>query len=123
MKMLKKDSCLYDKTSVPTGTEVYGFIYPKFEIIKGNLIEVAPSYWHKGDYIARIYIPTISKIKELNTRCVYTKLEDVYAAIRRRIISDNELYLKTLKKAQNNYKEFINSIPNEYRYLINENNT
>ncbi len=123
MNVIKKDSCLCDKTSVPTGTKVYGFIYPKFEIIKGNLIEVTSSYWHKGDYIARIYIPTTSKIKELNTRCVYTKLEDVYAAIRHRIMSDNELYLKTLKNAQDNYEKFINSIPDEYRCLINENNT
>lgn len=121
--MFKKDSCLCDKTSVPTGTEVYGFIYPKFEIIKGNLIEVTTSYWHKGDYIARIYMPTANKITELNTRCVYTRLEDIYAAIRRRIISDNEFYLKKLKDAQNSYKKFINSIPNEYKYLINENNT
>ena len=123
MNVIKKDSCLCDKTSVPTGTKVYGFIYPKFEIIKWNLIEVTSSYWHKGDYIARIYIPTTSKIKELNTRCVYTKLEDVYAAIRHRIMSDNELYLKTLKNAQDNYEKFINSIPDEYRCLINENNT
>lgn len=121
--MFKKDSCLYSNTSVPTGTEVYGFIYPKFEIVKGNLIEITTSYYNKDDYIARIYIPTTSKIKEFNARYVYTKLEDVYAAIRHRIMSDNKLYLTTLKNAQNNYEKFINSIPNEYRYLINENNT
>lgn len=120
--MDKKDSCLEGKTSVPIGTEVYGIIYSKFKIIKGNLIELVSDHWRKGDYKARIYIPATNEIKEFSARCVYTKLEDVYATIRHRIISDNELYLKNLKEAQNNYEEFINSIPNEYRYLIDENN-
>lgn len=74
--MIKKDSCLEDKTSVPIGTEVYGIIYSKFKIIKGNLIEL------------------------VSAGCAYTKLEDT----------------------QNTYNEFINSIPEEYKYLIDENN-
>ena len=71
-----KNSCLEGKTSVPIGTEVYGIIYSKFKIIKGNLIEL------------------------VSTEYAYTKLEDT----------------------QNTYNEFINSIPEEYKYLIDENN-
>lgn len=120
--MVKKDSCLEGKTSVPIGTEVYGVICSKFKIIKGNLIELVSDHWCKGDYKARIYVPVTNEIKEFSTRCVYTKLEDVYAVIRNWIITTNEIYLKNLKDAQNDYNKFINSIPEEYKYLIDENN-
>lgn len=80
--MIKKDSCLEGKTSVPIGTEVYGFIYSKFKIIKGNLIEL------------------------VSTRYVYTKLEDVYTTMCHWIITNNEIYLKNLKDAQNTYNKF-----------------
>ena len=120
--MIKKDSCLEGKTSVPIGTEVYGIIYSKFKIIKGNLIELVSDYWRKGDYKARIYVPVTNEIKEFSVGCVYTKLEDVYATIRHWIINNNEIYLKNLKDAQNDYNKFINSIPEEYKYLIDENN-
>lgn len=120
--MIKKDSCLEGKTSVPIGTEVYGIIYSKFKIIKGNLIELISDYWRKGDYKARIYVPATNEIKEFSVGCVYTKLEDVYATIRHWIINNNEIYLKNLKDAQNDYNKFINSIPEEYKYLIDENN-
>lgn len=124
MKMLKKNSCLYDRFSVPTGTEVYGIRkYPIFEIIKGSLIEVVQDIGHVGEFLARIYVPTINDIISLNTRNVYTKLEDANTYICKQIIFYNELYLNKLKNAQNDYNKFINSIPNEYRYLINENNT
>lgn len=120
--MVKKDSCLEGKTSVPIGTEVYGVICSKFKIIKGNLIELVSDHWCKGDYKARIYVPATNEIKEFSARCIYTKLEDVYATIRHWIITNNEIYLKNLKDAQNNYNKFINSIPEEYKYLIDENN-
>lgn len=119
---MKKDSCINDNLSVPRGTEVYGLVYSKFKIIKGILIEIAKAYYHNDEYIARIYIPSTNKIEELNTRCVYTKLEDVYAHMRHRISYDNKIYLKNLEEAQNNYTKFIHSIPEEYKYLINENN-
>ena len=71
--MIKKDSCLEGKTSVPIGTEVYGIICSKFKIIKGSLIEL------------------------VSTRYVYTKLEDVYTTMHHWIITNNEIYLKNLK--------------------------
>ena len=90
--MIKKDSCLEGKTSVPIGTEVYGIIYSTFKIIKGNLIELVSDHWHKGDYKARIYVRVTNEIKEFSASCIYTKLEDVYATIRNCIITYNEVY-------------------------------